>query len=86
MVMKAVKDHFPPEFINRLDDTVVFQPLQPLEIQVQPLTPPLTVHTHAHTLALILWLLLQRMLETTLRSLFLPLVAIDASLVMLSRK
>lgn len=33
MVMKAVTDHFPPEFINRLDDTVVFQPLQPLEIQ-----------------------------------------------------
>lgn len=27
MVMEVVKKHFRPEFINRLDDTVVFDPL-----------------------------------------------------------
>ncbi len=31
-VMEAVEEHFPPEFLNRVDDTVIFQPLTEREI------------------------------------------------------
>ena len=31
-VMNALKDHFKPEFINRLDDIVIFHPLTPAQL------------------------------------------------------
>lgn len=33
LALKVVHQHFRPEFLNRIDETVVFEPLSPLQLR-----------------------------------------------------